>query len=519
MILRYMTPRRPPRLLATNIPTIVHSRRALTSTYPRHVQLTRSPPSSLQAHDHMPQGDFAEPAMYVVNYIARIFKYFFVGIVATGTLGFVTFEGMHLYIEKVCMTPPPMDEWGWGDELQRWTGGRRGGTDRRLGVRARHALRAAWVCQEWGWGVTGGTIPERENSRRDGEDMATQWNTGYELAEMCTELAIADANSRGLVFPPSLSVTRAPGPGEQVEVECDPTAVDLMLIKAGVLERMAIDDSLAQAKELYETVWSITEGDVRVMHLARKVGDMCARMGQGDEAMAWWGWGLDRADVRVSTSKGEGFTTTKIDEKTKLSPPLLRATISLLVSASAHLATTSQLPAASLFQDTARSLLPSPHHLNLPTKATAPSILHDTWLQHRAALFMLYHSSVLHALGQPALDEATTALEHAEAILSAISPVPSEYAEYTPQAKILSRDASMLGAEAAYTQAALLERAGAPLQMVAEGFQRAMELSADESGQKEEGRMGEEAKRYWKAFARVKVKMQGSEAENREIRV
>ncbi|CAD6576738.1 MAG: hypothetical protein TREMPRED_001762 [Tremellales sp. Tagirdzhanova-0007] len=461
----------------------------------------------------MPREENADPAMYAINYIGRIFGYFIVGAITTGAVGLVTFEGMHLYIEKVCMIPPPLDEWGWGDEVQGWTGGRHGGTDTRLGMRARHALRAAWVCQEWGWSLTGGAIGQRETTQGEGEAAPQPGNTGYELAEMCLELAIADAKDRGLVFPPSLSVTRPPGPGVQVEVPCDPTAVDMMMVKAGLLERISRDDTLVQAKEIYETVWSTTTGDARLMYLARKVGDLCARTGQDTEAIAWWAWGLNRAGVEISMSEGKGFTMTRVEEKTKLSPPVLRATISLLVSTSAHLATTSQLQAASSLQDTARSFLPSPQSLTPPTIATAAAVLHDTWLQHRSALFALHHSSVLHALGQPALDEATTASERAESVLSAISPVPPAYAEYKSHVKTLSRDAAMLGAEAAYTQAALLERAGASLHTVAGGYQRAMELSTEESGQREEGSMGEEAKRYWRSFARVKTKLEGSEAE------
>jgi len=497
-----------PRLLPS-IPSC--SLRPFSTTSSPHAQVTRQPQprayTPLMMPDNMPREDYATPAMYTINYISRIFKYLVLTAVTTGTAAFVAFEGMHFYIEKVCLSPVTQDEWGWGEEVISWTGGGEGGTDGRLGSKARHAIRGAWVCQEWGAGLTGGTIGR---GREGGEEVrANGVDVGYEMAERCLDLAIADANQRGLAFPPTLSETRLPGPGYRrtPSVEVDSTAVDLMLLKAGVLERMSTGETLSMAKEMYETVWAASSGEARVMRSAGKVGDLCARIGRGDEAMAWWGWGLSRAGVQMPTQP----TGPSTSETNALAPAVRRATITLLASASAHLATTSQLPAASSLQNLALSLLPSAHPLPPPTELTAPAVLHDTWLQHRIALFTLHHSSVLHALGQhePALLGAETASSLAESVISAISPIPREYFAYNQQANALHRDALLLGAEAAYTRGALLERSGSGLQVVADSYQRAMGLSATESGQTDEGKMGDDAKRYWRAYARVKANIDG----------
>jgi len=443
--------------------------------------------------DNMPRQDFAEPAMYTISFIGRVFKYIFLIGVGTASAAFIAFEGMHVYVEKVCLpAPPPKDEWGWNEEVQSWTGGSQGGTDPRLGRKARHALRGAWVAQEWGAGLTGGTIGRKSG----GEAVeANKVDVGYEMADRYLELAISEAKKRGMVFPPTLSVLRSPGPSEQKGLQGDPAAVDLMLLQAGVLERLSSPETLGSAKEIYETVWAVSDGDAKTMRLAGKVGDLSARLGLDNEAMAWWEWGLARAGVQ------SGVTTTPT-----LSPPILRAAINLLSSASAHLAITSQLNSASTLQETALSLLPPSHPLPSPTTLTAPAVLQDTWLQHRAALFTLHHSSILHALDRPALHLAIAASERAEHVISAISPLPHEYDGYE-QAKALHRDALLLGAEAAYTRGALLARAGATQQIVADCYQRAMGLSAQESGQTEEGKMSEDGKRYWRAYARVRGKI------------
>lgn len=135
-----------------------------------------------------------------------------------------TFEGVHLYVEKVCLAAPSRedtDEYGWASENQGWTGGPRGGTDPRLGMKARHALRGAWICQEWGAGSSGAVERSVHTSAfhpdfvaarsmisvpSDSDEGAAnrgrlRVDRGYELADEYVDLAIREARRKGLVFP------------------------------------------------------------------------------------------------------------------------------------------------------------------------------------------------------------------------------------------------------------------------------------------------------------------------------
>jgi hypothetical protein len=77
-----------------------------------------------------------------------------------------------------------------------------------------------------------------------------------------------------------------------------------------------------------------------------------------------------------------------------------------------------------------------------------------------------------------------------------------------PPARNLRRDALLTAAEASYTKGILLERQpDPPLDTVVDCFERAMALSAEESGRTESGAMGGDWQKYWKSFSRIKQKL------------
>ncbi|KAK4687564.1 hypothetical protein P7C73_g2551, partial [Tremellales sp. Uapishka_1] len=518
----------------------------------------------------MPREDYAAPAMYTLSYLSRILKFLLYGVVGLTTVSLASFEGLHFYIEHSAMALPsrssePSDPYGWQEENQGWTGGSKGGTDRRLGWKARHALRGAWICQEWGAGSAPGAIGKASTSVHPSMgsrgmigSKINKIDRGYELAEEYIDVAIAQAQKKGMVFPPVLSNLRQPGPPTEGEVEKtalpqgDATTIDLLCLKAGVLERISTPDALVQAKELYERVLIATtkqngENRAKVMRLAGKIGDITARSGQSAEAVEWWIWGLARADVQlpsVSTVVKEEikgwFSRSKASDNKDTSviatapridlhlpPPILRATISLLISTSAHLATTSNLHLASAIQSLALSLLPPTTRIPSPTSSTASQTLHTTWLQQRSSLLNLHHSSVTHALSPTStrpVELATQASKESEAILPSILPLPSAYSAPSNPLSLpsrhLQRDTILTAAEASYTRGLLLEKSAKNnldhLELAVECFDRAMELSILESGaskskdgELEEGTgRGEEFGKYWRSFARVKSKLE-----------
>ena len=488
----------------------------------------------------MPREDYAAPAMYTLNYLSRILRLLLYGAIAIGGASFATFEGLHMYIEHVCMatpsrTPAVEDPYGWQEENQGWTGGPKGGTDPRLGWKARHALRGAWICQEWGAGSAPTSIskdglhPDMTARRGMIGGRVNPVDRGYELAEEYIDLAIAEAKRRGLVFPPNLSVTRPLGPPSEIKgVAGDPAATDLLMLKAGVLERMGTPTALSQARELYEQVLPATTGagqasaatEARTMRLASKIGDLSSRLGDGAEAMEWWKWGLSRAGIDLPTPpvvlpKKGWFSSAKptqappVSASGELPPPVLRATIAILTSTAARFATERQLAQAEQIQALALTLLSE----SKQDTSSLPAQLHETWTRHRSALLSLHRATVLHALGQAALEAATSASSEAELVLASLTPIPPSFATrgtpLAPPAKQLQKDAIALAAEAAYTRGLLLEKSkeASQLELAAECFERAMTLTSQEGKEESGGPGREEWARYWRGYARVRGKI------------
>lgn len=552
--------------------------RLLMTTTSRHAQ---SPPPStpkpsptpnrppLQMPHDMPREDYAAPTMYTLSYLSRAIRYLLYGLLTLGTVSLTAFEGLHLYIEHISLAPSSRvssDEYGWEEETPSWTGGAKGGTDSRLGFRARHALRAAWICQEIGAGGSGAIA--RSNLHPTMGAIAgrvNQIDRGYELAEEYIDLAIREAKRKGLRFPPTLPSRRSgPGPApaldqlpspssatsassstsQQYEVpkstiEADPTATDLLLLKAGILERISTDTSLNQAKDIYEQVLSTRGTDARQMRLATKIGDLAQRT--GGDGSGWWTFALAKAGVTLPATspsaslqalapkavkqKAKGWfssSSSQTDISTPpssstpspellaeshpvidLTPPTLRATISALISSEAQLAKDGHYTQASAVQDIALSLLSS--HPATPTPSSDTAELHDLWLSHRAALLQLHKTSITYAQGLPTFASAQSTTTAAEAALSSITSLISAPSNLKFPTKLLNRDAHLVAAEANYIKGILLEKQGVTetLEPALESFERAMSLSSADG----EDVKGEEWSRYWRSYARVKDKM------------
>jgi hypothetical protein len=479
-------------------------------------------------HD-MPREDYAGPAMYTFSYLGRMIRYLLYGILTIGGISLTAFEGLHVYIENISLAAPTRissDEYGWEEETPSWTGGVEGGTDSRLGWKARHALRAAWICQEVGAGGSGsGSIGRSSTLHPTMGAIAgrvNQIDRGYELAEEYIDLAISQAKQKGLKFPPNLPASASTcGPsfksGERVEV--DPTAVDLLLLKAGVLERIATDTSLLQARDVYQQIFHAATGDARRIRLSTKIGDLEARTGGSGDS--WWSWGLSQAGVdvphttvEVVAEKAKGWFSSSSNKQPQmpaastptgpampqLSPPVLRATITAIISMEASLAKSGNYTQAAAYQDLALSLIP---HSTTQTPSSDSAELHDLWLSHRSALLQLHKTSVTHALGQPAFALAQSTATSAETALAGLPTTPPSNLSHA--AKLLSRDAHLVAAEANYIKGVMLEKQGLNevLEPALESFERAMSLSSADG----EDVKGEEWSRYWRSYARVKSKM------------
>ncbi|TXT04372.1 hypothetical protein VHUM_04139 [Vanrija humicola] len=527
----------------------------------------------------MPREDYAAPAAYTLSLMGRVIKYLVFGGLTIAVVSLASYEGTHLYVEHVALASPSRsgddEAFGWADENQAWTGGERGGTDPRLGFRARHALRAAWIAWEWGAGDTASTIAIHPELRRPASPGAGSVNTvdrGYQLADEYIEAAIAAARRRGFAFPPELDPTRPAGPPAHAApepVHADATALDLLMLKAGILERIGTRDAVSHARELYEQVLAARVGaghdlpvpKARVMRLAHKLGDLAQRHGDAAEAEAWWAWGLARAGLDLPELKAGvvppapstgswwwPFGGSKAAPSEPAPPPatatlhalpapVLRAATNLLISASAadaQNATPAGLDAAAAVQALALSYLPHPKSVAVPSSSTGPAVLQDTWEQQRAALVTLHKASVSHARKDASADPlelASSAADAAEAVLSTLTPTlptaftaPSSNPLAQPARRLL-RDTLSTAAEASFTRAALLERRANLvtstedkvhcLEHAGEAYERAMSLAAAESGttdaksKKEEDAVGrgEDWTRFWTGYVRANEKI------------
>ncbi|ORX37691.1 hypothetical protein BD324DRAFT_650245 [Kockovaella imperatae] len=487
-------------------------------------------------------------------------------IVAIGLGGL--FEGAHLYVEKYKLPPvgdvdsgstsrlrssttgENVDEssstdYGWEDEMLSWTGGSTGGTSPRLGHRARHALRAAWMSTHWnrtnqatlaeqGWFEPDFMLLKRLQAEEANAPPPMLVEQSALSMDKYLNTVIQMAKSNGLSFPPELSVTRPPGPPDSTKEGsmCDPVVRDLLLLKASNLERMATKTALVDAKEIYERVLiatiprgtSTSRQDARSMRLAKKVGGLCERIGADKEASQWFDWGLTRAGIHLnslsssapSSSSWFGSSTPRLSfDPSGLSPAMLRATISLLTSVESYHATHAQLEAAWNVQSAALSFFPQRWQTNSALEQdNAAAALHQSWLQSYQATLQLHHASVAHAIkNKSALSIAEEASSLAEQNLKVMDPVPSFYqppesSALTEPARQLHRDALLVAAESSFTLGRLLETTRQPdLSKVADLFHRAAELDAKQSGRTEETVTGGEWHKYWRNYVRVKALM------------
>ena len=490
----------------------------------------------------------------------RLFvKYCAIGFTVLGVCTISFFEGMHYYVEWYGLPGPPTtgeidDEYGWSDELISWTGGSKGGTSPRLGYTGRHALRAAWMAQEWGFeGARQASVGDQamfepdsmllkrlKKTEKQPRERGFETDHGYLYADQYFDKALNVARNKGMVFPPELSITRPPGPPTATSSarpsatavvvasspHADPLVLDLLLLRANNSEKISQPASLVSAKETYERVLGVTTSDgspqqnAHAMRLAKKVGDLCERIGAGDEALLWYQWGLQRIGVNLQDLGSK--RSTWLGSETN-SPVLLRATLSLLSAASTHYATHGQLNEAWKLQNLSLSLFPDRQSFPSfsPSKDDASATLHNTWLRNRQTLFILHQASVAHALkkNKEAMDLADTASTRADRDLPLIDPLPSVYTSSTTSplyqpSQQLHGEALLLAAESSFIRGRFLEQQKRPnLPLIAACFERAADLSAQESGKTEETAMGKEWHRYWRNYVRIKEQM-GEEVPN-----
>ncbi|KAH7914660.1 hypothetical protein BJ138DRAFT_1143325 [Hygrophoropsis aurantiaca] len=357
---------------------------------------------------------FTRSTMFTFNFFKRLVKYSFVGIFTLGVTGWTAFEGVHMWVEKMELAPDRDSEvrqWEWDADGEKWTGGGLGGTDPGLGFKGRHAVRSSWIAQNWGTGSGESVITPSTRGSQGGLNVV---ETRLEIAQNFLSVALNIAVSKmqdGKLRPGTIG--------------------ELLYRRGAILERMGTADALCEARSQYERVWAGLPGKgIDTARTALKLGDLNYRLGDTEDALAWWKRTLQLTQGS-STQDTSGFP---IPQTVPSSPSAQRTIASALVSVSAYYATSNQLKEARAVQESALDFLrsiPSPSSL---TAASPPQALHALYLLHRSSLLSIHLAEVLYALRsapQTSVQWLTRAAESSERVALALTGLPFTHPDAT----------------------------------------------------------------------------------------
>lgn len=262
---------------------------------------------------------FASPFLQFVRTLSAIARILVGTALTFALLCGGLYEGAHQYVEHVAMKRGSRsndvgDAWGWSSEADEEAWGR--GTDRRLGMAGRHALRSAWISLHWGTGIApdflfgGGSDLFGPSSWRKSAtpslDAIAYSQNALEQAERYLEVAIRLAEKQGVKLPDvaavRLGLTNAHQAG--TDKPLDETALRMESRLAATRERVGSPAAVGRAITGYERIFDAlsaaeltreTTGHSgregadasRLVRLATKLGDLNALLGKREEAEAW----------------------------------------------------------------------------------------------------------------------------------------------------------------------------------------------------------------------------------------
>ncbi|GAA6042774.1 hypothetical protein JCM8097_007470 [Rhodosporidiobolus ruineniae] len=230
----------------------------------------------------LPVEDYASPLLHTASFFSSLFRYAVFGSVAIVAVSLSGLVAVHLYVEHSALAPPKLDPTeddpdGWLEDNEGWSGQHTGdgGTDPRLGLLARAAVRGAWISQHWGGGLVasptynpaspslsspGATSPFGALARPGGEmigykdELASRGtpvnNGGWLLAEQYLVFALKKGADKGISLQDSVNWE------EHVEQGgVDRAAVELEERLAGLRERIGGRFKLEAAREGWERIF------------------------------------------------------------------------------------------------------------------------------------------------------------------------------------------------------------------------------------------------------------------------
>ncbi|KAH8107072.1 hypothetical protein BXZ70DRAFT_273821 [Cristinia sonorae] len=368
---------------------------------------------------------YAGHAEFALDFFRRFIKFTAIGVVGVAFTTFTLWEGAHMYVENVELVPdidPEVHKWEWDLEEERWGRGPSGGTDSGLGVKGSHAVRSAWMAQNWGVGTASKAPSPGMSGRHPGSGTGpgglSVVEARLEIAQAFLAVALQIAASRTEKLRPH-------------------TLVELQQRHANILERMGTRETLHEARRVLERVWASLPGQgIEAARTALKLGDINRRLGDDEDALDWWARALQLVQEQNSRVPVTAPPTTPASVPS--SPLAQRTLISTLVSLSAFYATARQLPQAQSLEESALALLRSIRQPDSLETAPPPQALHALYILHRSSLLSIHLAEVLYAQRngtQASLEWLARAAESSERVALVLSGQPLIHPD-APQSKI-----------------------------------------------------------------------------------
>jgi len=453
--------------------------------------------------------NYSNPASFATEYFGRVFKYSLAGLVTLGvTLG-TAFEAAHIYVENVALaseTDPDVRKWEWDLQGDRWSPHGSGGTDPALGFRCRHALRGAWMAQNWGTGSGESVIGGPDSSSV--VDSATQ--SAQDFLKIAINMAMKNRANGSNISEGTLRM--------------------LITRHVALLESLGHKESLLEARSELERMWkAFPPSGVEASRIAQWLGDLNRRLGDFDDAVVWWTRAVRLAEGKEPTTR----IPLVVPHSAPASPLAQRSLLSTLISVSAFYATTGQLKEAREMETLSLDLIRSIKQPEPCSSSSPGEALHALYILHRSAILSIHLAEVQHGLRSSpetsiqwltnaaesservafALSEATQRASRRETTLSttARSPLIEPYSGSTSMrrpASSLLRDSRRSAAEAWHLIGLLTEgsQSGGPSK-AAEYYGRALGWIGVDAEKLDEGvlpHVGEEWTPLLKNYIRVK---------------
>jgi hypothetical protein len=344
--------------------------------------------------------NYSNPASFATEYFGRVFKYSLVGLLTLGaTLG-TAFEAVHFYVENVALaaeSDPDARKWEWDLQGDRWSPRGSGGTEPTLGFRCRHAVRGAWMAQNWGTG-SGGSVIGGQNSPNM-VDSATQ--SAQDFLKIAISMAMTNRANGWNISEDTLRI--------------------LIMRHATLLESLGYQDSLLEARSELERMWkAFPPSGAEASQIAQRLGDLNRQTGDFDDAIVWWTRAIHLAEGKEPSTRIPLVIPTSVP----LSPLAQRSLISTLVSVSAFYATTGQLKKAREMETLSLDLIRSIRPPESFSSSSPGEVLHALYILHRSAILSIHLAEVQHGLRSSpeiSVQWLTNAAESSERVAFALS--------------------------------------------------------------------------------------------------